>query len=281
MLTEELTIAVLTFNEASRLRRLLTSLPLPCRVLILDSESTDGTPQMAAQIWQELGQPADQLHVEIAKWEGFVRARNRTLALVKTPWIFWLDADEWLNPQLKTTLQDLKPAELDPNCIYQFSRLSHFMNQPIRHGGWYPDLKDRLASTQVAEWTQGPHAADVHEQLRLKVLRHSRQRLAGDILHEPFRDRLEQSATNDRYSSLLAEALLKQIRAGKMSPPPAIYVWIKPLIKFVENYFWKLGCLDGVAGFWIAIGSSQSMHWRMKKVLAGLGNIRVDKESLP
>jgi glycosyltransferase involved in cell wall biosynthesis len=268
-MTSDLVVAVLTLNEERRLPRLIESLPNFVDLLILDSGSTDQTLKVASETWERLNRDPKQIQIYQIEWKGFVAARNKTLSLSTKPWILWMDADEWISPEMKQTLERLKIDELDPNIIYRFPRLSYFLDRPIYHGGWYPDLKERLAFREKVLWTEGPHGAAVHEQLILKDKSPiCRRELAGQILHRPFLDRQEQRETNLRYSALLADGIARRILAGELRRPPKFFIWIKPIIKFFENYLFKGGFLDGRSGFWIALGSAQSMHWRMKKVFA-------------
>lgn len=257
-----LTVVVLTLNEEARIARCLESLaPLGgfVRVVLLDSFSRDQTLSRAQAVWDKLGWPAQELCLVRRSWRGFSEARNASLAWVRTPWVLWLDADEWLSPLLAQELMALPatPASDAPDA-YRLPRQSYFLGRAIRHGGWFPDRKARLARSDRAEWKKGPRGADVHEDL---VAARWGQ-LSGTIEHEPFRDIAEQIDTNRRYSALLAEGYARELRARGHAAPSRLYSALRVGWKFFENYVWKLGFLDGRAGLQIAWGSAQSLGWR-------------------
>jgi glycosyltransferase involved in cell wall biosynthesis len=266
--TERLTVAVLTLNEEKRIGRLLESLPPAVDLLILDSYSTDQTLAVVRQFWAEQKRSPEKLMIHQKDWRGFREARNETLRLAEKPWILWVDADEWLSPELQRELGSMDANSMDPAGLYSLSRLSYFLGHAVKHGGWYPDFKDRLAFREAVEWNAGPHNSEVHEELVLKKGSKKRIFLSSHLFHEPFLSSEEQRETNRRYSKLLAEGLAKEIRAGRRRSYPRAALYLKPIIKFFENYFWKLGVLDGRVGLLIAWGSSQSMYWRLQHTFA-------------
>ncbi|MBS1984070.1 MAG: glycosyltransferase family 2 protein [Bdellovibrionales bacterium] len=257
-----LTVVVLTLNESDRIARCLESLPRHAKVLVLDSYSSDDTLQRAAQTWATLQRPSGNLALVQRPWPGFTAARNASREWVTTHWVFWLDADEWLSPALSERLEHLDQLPRSVS-IADFPRRSRFLGRFIRFGGWYPDRKRRLARTAQAEWRSGPNGSDVHEDLYA----HQGEvaHLGEEILHEPFRDTRDQEDTNERYSSLLASGLAARLRQRGSKAPSGLYIRWRMLIKFIENYFWKLGCLDGYPGFVIARGSARSLGLRLRK----------------
>lgn len=260
---------MLTLNEADRVGRAVKSLPAGSRLVVIDSFSTDGTLEVIEGAWREGGRSSTDLAVIKKAWPGFVRARNESLAWVLTEWVFWIDADEWLTGELAAELAQVAtlPADVD---IGECARLSTFLGREIRHGGWYPDRKRRLARAKYAQWIEGPNGSQVHENL-ISTRKGRGERLRGELGHEPFRDERDQADTNDRYSTLLAEGLAKRYREQGRSAPSEFYISMKAAIKFVENYIWKLGFLDGKAGYIIAAGSAKSLRMRLSKLRTLLG----------
>lgn len=92
-----LTVAVLTLNEAKRIRACLASAAFADQLLVVDSGSTDATVQIA----QEMG--AD-VHI-YPDWKGFAVQRNRLLQHATGEYIFFLDADEEMGPEFQQELQ--------------------------------------------------------------------------------------------------------------------------------------------------------------------------------
>jgi hypothetical protein len=220
------------------------------------------------KVWAEMGRASAELATVELEWRGFTATRNLSLGWVFTPWVLWIDADEWVSPELARDVRQVVEAPLSDTTpdIYRMPRQSYFLGRPIRHGGWYPDRKLRLGRREFCAWSSGPNASDVHEDLR--STRASTQEpglLRGHIEHEPFRDTNEQHETNERYSGLLARGLARKWLEQKRRPPGRFYIALKTAVKFIENYFWKGGWLDGRPGFLIAQGSSKSLWMRLHK----------------
>ncbi len=271
-------IVILTFNEASRIQRCLESVSEFKQIIIVDSLSTDGTLEKARKFWIDKGFDSGRLHLYSRKWPGFTKARNESVEWAQEDWIFWVDADEWLSPEL---IEELKLMTWPSARVLKIQRQSFFLNRAIRHGGWFPDHKRRLAPRLLAEWRPGPRSADVHEDLFLKSdTNHEEAQLCdGFLFHEPFRDYEEQESTNQYYSSLLAKGLAQKWKLKGDVPPSDLYIAVKFGIKFIENYIFKLGFLDGYAGWKIATGSAMSMRWRLQKARAlALSDDKTHKE---
>lgn len=261
----DLTAVVLCLNEEKRIARCVRSLGFVSKLVVIDSFSTDATEAACRQAWREVGrESADLLFVSTA-WRGFTQARNDSLLWVKTPWVFWVDADEWVGEELVAEIKAItQRADNETPHVYKIPRQSYFLERTIRHGGWYPDRKARLGRSALIEWRAGPNNSDVHEDLYAKAPIPCGL-LKSHLFHEPFLDLDEQRATNERYSNLLAEGLARKILNGQAHRRSSFEIGLKMFIKFVENYFYKLGILDGRAGFLIAMGSAKSLKMRLQK----------------
>ena len=83
----------------------------------------------------------------------------------------------------------------------------------------------------------------------------------ANLKHWVFKDLADQVAANNRYSSLGAE---KHLASGKGF---SLFLLLgKPISKFLETYIFKLGFLDGMAGFVISVGASYSIFLKFAKV---------------
>lgn len=257
-------VVILTLNERERMQRCLHSVRGFEQVIVVDSLSSDGTLDCARELWNTWSESDQALTLVSRSWPGFTKARNQSLNWVRCPWVLWLDADEWVSEELFRFCVQL-PRESLPRVVYELPRQSFFLGRKIRYGGWYPDYKRRLAPSQGALWKRGPQNSDVHEDLTLTNAV-SFERLPGlHIFHEGFRDEKEQRETNELYSTLLAQGLSQKWIREKKLPPSRLYILFKGILKFLENYFFKLGFLDGIPGFKIALGSAWSMKQRLLK----------------
>lgn len=264
-MAQQLTVCILTKNEEERIPRAVISVAaLGARVLIVDSFSEDETFQAAQESWQEAARSLDDFEFVTQKWQGFVKTRQASLKLIKTRWVMWLDSDEWIEEDLRKWLQ-AHLEYLDPDNVYCFRRQSFFMGRALKHGGWYPDFKARLCRLGHADWVPGPRGAEIHEKLSPTSTSGKLTRIDAHIGHLPFRSVEEQLETNEAYSSLLAGGMAEEWVSARRRPYSKFRQYLKVGVKFLENYFWKLGFLDGAEGYGIAKGSAHSMKRCIEK----------------
>ena len=263
-----LSVVILTLNEEERISKAVKSVAQHCgQLIIVDSFSTDQTIQRVKKTWLKAGREARDLVVVVQKWQGFTKTRNESVQWASCPWIFWLDADEWVDSNTFFTWfkNHVENSLSEVSSVFRFPRRSKYMNHWIRFGGWSPDLKSRLAKKNQSQWQGGNLGSDVHEDL------HSLDGKPAEIspeyiFHLPFLSLQEHLDTNRRYSTLMAEAVAIHNIKNKKKPPSWAFIYIKSFVKFVENYIFKLGILDLWPGLVIAYFSALSMKWRLQKV---------------
>jgi glycosyltransferase involved in cell wall biosynthesis len=244
-----ISLVVITLNEEKNLARCLASASFCNDIVVLDSESIDQTKKVAescgARVFTE-------------SWRGFGVQKQRAVELAAHEWVLCLDADEVLSPALSQEIQN-KFTSLQAEVAYQIPRKSFYLGRWILHGGWYPDYQLRLFHRKHWQWD----AAEIHEKVRPQEGAESAgvKMFSSDIEHYVFQDVAHHVATNNRYSSLQAEQY--RIQGGRFSLMKLI---VKPASKFLECYIWKLGFLDGLAGFVIAIGAAYSVFIRWAKI---------------
>lgn len=129
----EITAVILTRDEAQNIGRAIKSLEGWHRLLVLDSGSSDGTPDLARSLGAE---------VVITDWPGFAEQRRRALSLVDTEWVLFLDADEALDEELRQGLMSFSPGpDVDG---YFLRRRNYFCGRPLEHSRWDNDWQLRL-----------------------------------------------------------------------------------------------------------------------------------------
>lgn len=239
-----ISLVIITLNEESNIRRCIESASFVTEVVVLDSGSTDRTQEIA----EELG-----AKFVIEPWQGYAKQKQRAVDLASHDWVLSLDADEALSEEATASILKEFEKGLDKKIAYEFSRLSFHLGRWIRHGGWYPDRQTRLFNKSSAQWKQ----SEVHEH----ILADQKLRLKGDILHYVFRDLAHQVDTNNRYSSLGTEDLLRKGKKYSL-----FRLLTKPISKFVETYLFKKGFLDGMPGFLIAVSASYSIFLKYAKL---------------
>lgn len=88
----QLTIGILTMNEARRIAACIQSAHFADEIIVVDSGSADDTVKIAQDNGAQVFSYPD--------WQGFAVQRNRLLQHAHGKWIFFLDADEVLTPAL-------------------------------------------------------------------------------------------------------------------------------------------------------------------------------------
>jgi glycosyltransferase involved in cell wall biosynthesis len=233
--TPKLSVVVIAKNEADRIGRLLASVKDAYEVIVVDSGSSDGTPEVC----EHLG--AKFVHME---WLGYARQKQAAMDLASGDWILNLDADEALSPELAMEIPRAMEAA-DPSITgFSMPRLSRYLNKWIRHGGWYPDRKIRLVRKGCGKWVGDA----LHERLEVAG---STLELKNPILHYVYRDICDQVETINRFSRVFAAN-----RTGNASGLYVLAGIFHAFGKFLECAIWKRGLLDGVPGVIIAMNSS-------------------------
>ena len=97
--TGSLTAIVLTWNEEENIRRCLEALEWVPRILVVDSFSSDQTPQIAKSF--------PNVELTQREFDSFAGQCNHALQLVATEWILSLDADYVVTDALRRALMAL------------------------------------------------------------------------------------------------------------------------------------------------------------------------------
>jgi glycosyltransferase involved in cell wall biosynthesis len=231
----KISACIITFNEEKNIGSAIESVSWADEILIVDSESTDSTREIA----ESLG-----ASVLIQKWLGFGRQKQFAVDNCAHDWIFSLDSDEKVSPELRSEILQLKNSpENNLAKGYKIPRLTFYMNRPIRRSGWYPDWQLRFFNRKFGSWKEDLIHESVQINGRAKI-----GKLKGDILHLREGNALKHhQMIGSRYAPLAAEQMFAR---GKQTSK--IKIATVGLTTFFRVYILKLGFLDGFAGFCIA-----------------------------
>lgn len=242
----KISVYIIAYNEAEKIISTIKSVLWADEVVLVDSWSTDGTPEIAASLGVKVVQ---------VDFKGFGDLRNQAIAACSHDWIFSLDADERCTSEVEAEIRDLV-SQSDSADAYWVPRRNFFMGRWIKHSGWYPNYrqpqlfrKGRMSYDQKA----------VHEGYVLNSQRPIGH-LKNPIWQFPFKNMSEVMHKANRYSTLGAQRISE--RPVAMGTALTHGIW-----SFVKHYIFKLGFLDGWAGFVIALGNFEGTFYRYTKAV--------------
>jgi len=242
----KISVYIIAYNEAEKVTAAIESVQWADEIVLVDSWSTDGTPEIAAKLGARVVQ---------VEFKGFGDLRNQAIAACTHEWIFSLDSDERCTPDVAQEVRAIAntPQSLD---VYRVPQRNYFMGRWIKHSGWYPNFRQpQLFRNGCMSYDLKP----VHEGYVLHTDKPI-GRLKHAIWQFPFKNMAEVMHKANRYSTLGAE----KIKHKKISMGTALAhaIWA-----FVKHYVFKLGLLDGWPGFVIALGSFEGTFYRYVKAL--------------
>jgi len=244
----KITATIIAFNEAKNIADACKSVSWADELVIVDSESTDATRDIAAQ---------HGARVIVRPWPGFAAQKQFAVDQANHEWIFSLDADERVSAELLQSISSLKSSdEAKLADGYMIARRSFYMDRWIRGGGWYPDRQLRLFRKSRGRW----NTRHVHEARKL-VPGARTDVLAGDILHYTGQDAAyHHRMIGERYAPLSARQMfedgLRTSTLGVATAGPAA---------FIRSLILKGGFRDGFAG--LSIANFAAHHAFLKHLL--------------
>jgi len=244
----KITATIITFNEEANIQAACESVSWADEVLVIDSESTDSTREIA----QRSG-----ARVIVNPWPGFAIQKQYAVDHANHDWIFSLDADERVTDELRKSIEALRNGtDAKPADGYQIARRTFYQGKWIRGGGWYPDRQLRLFRKTAGHWKK----RHIHESFEMnpgsKV-----ETLAGDLLHYTVRDSAHHHRMiGERYAPLAAQQMFDEGRRTS-----AFKIATAAPSAFIRSLVLKAGFRDGLAGW--SIASFAAHHAFLKNLM--------------
>lgn len=237
------TATVITFNEAANIQAALESLSWADEIVVVDSNSTDATVSIARKFTDR---------VIVRPWPGYIAQKNFAADQAAHDWIFSLDADERVSPQLAS---EIAGVIADPAAAgYRVPRVTFHLGRWIRSTDWYPDYQLRLYDRRRGRWA-GKY---VHESVTTAgpVID-----LRGEVRHYAYRDLAHHVQTMDRYTTLAAKQMFEDgRRAGFLD------LAVHPPAAFFRNYVLRGGFRDGVPGLIVSAMNARYVGLKFAKL---------------
>lgn len=237
---------IITLNEERNIGRCLDSLQgVADEIVVVDSYSTDGTEDICR---------AYGVRFIRHRFHGHIEQKNWAILQASHPYVLSLDADEALSYELKSSI--LRVKENWTHDGYQFNRLTSYCGKWIRHTTWYPSKKLRLWDSRKGNWG----GMNPHDRFLL-AKGASRKFLKGDLLHHSYYSVDEHLKQINSFSSILARSYFEQGRKTHK-----VVIFFAPLWRFIKDYVFRLGFLDGFYGLVISVNSAHEVFLKYVKL---------------
>lgn len=243
----KLSVVIITLNEEKNIGRCLASVEgLTDDIVVVDSGSTD----LTESICKTYG-----VRFYSHNWLGYAETKNYANSLATHPLILSLDADEALSDELRQSILDVLKNQIAP--AYSMNRLTNYCGHWVKHCSWYPDKKIRLFNKDAAYWS----GSLVHEAIKF-INGHTVIHLKGDILHYSYYTIADHVAQANKYTDLTARKAFDEKKKATV-----LHVLVSPIVKFLRDYFFNAGFLDGYYGFVICRISAFATFLKYSKLL--------------
>jgi glycosyltransferase involved in cell wall biosynthesis len=233
-------------DEAKRIADCVRSVAFCDEVLVLDSGSRDGTPDLARK---------EGARVVETDWPGYVAQKARAASMATHDWILAVDADERVDDRLRLSIERLKAAGEPSAPAYEVARHVFCHGRWIDHGGWWPEWRTRLFDRRRARWG----GTDPHDRVEADG---PVGRLAdGEIQHFTYEDLSDHLRQIDRFTTIAARERVARGKRGSLAS-----MLFRPPARFLKMYVLRRGFLDGRAGFVLAVLGAYYVFLKYAKV---------------
>lgn len=240
----KITVIVITENEEKNIKDCLESAEWADELIVVDSNSSDSTVQIAKTYTNNI------YNVDI---KNVTEKRKFSVDKASNDWIFFLDADERITPELKDELLNLSANnEID---AYYINRKNYYLGKPINHCGMNPDFHIRLFNRKKATVND----RIVHEGI---VVKGKTAKLTNCFLHYTVNDFRELIKKINYYSTM--ESLVHFQNGKKITKAGA---FTHMIAAFLVMYISRKGFKDGAAGFFLSTADALTNFMTHLKLL--------------
>lgn len=244
-----LTVSIITLNEEKNLARTLESVKkFADEIVIVDSGSTDKTEEIAKNF---------NAKFYFQKWLGYGPQRNKAIELASSEWVLNIDADEEISEELAKKIADIKDDKNDKIDVFKINFMSVCFGKKIKHGGWSNSYRIRLFKKNSGRFNEN----NVHEEF---ITNSHIGKINEYILHHSYSDLEDYFTKFNKYTTLGAIEYYKKNKKASL-----VSIVLNPIYKFIRMYFFRLGFLDGLEGFILAITSSlytMVKYYKLKEI---------------
>ena len=233
---DQITPLILTYNEAPNIGRTLARLSWARNVVVVDSFSSDDTLAIISR-FPNTRVYRREFDTHENQWNFGLKNTG-----IDSPWVLGLDADYILTPEFVEELRTLQPG---PETQGYRAAFTYCIKERQLRSGIYPPVTVLYRRT-AGKYTQDGHTHKLVldgriENLRARLLHDDRKPLSRWFEAQARYTRLEAlKLTNTAPAEL---SWKDRIRRWRVVAPPAMVFYC---------LVWRLGVLDGWAGFYYA-----------------------------
>jgi glycosyltransferase involved in cell wall biosynthesis len=239
----KITAIIPTLNEETHIEEAIKSVSFADEIIIIDSFSTDNTVILA-----------EKYNVKIIKrkFDDFSSQKNFAIEQAKHPWIYILDADERVTPEVELEILE---AVKKPNGFVGFyvKRSFYFAGKKINYSGWQRDKVVRLFLK-----TQCKYQGVVHETIKTTG---KLGFFKNKIDHFGYKNYNHFISKIHQYGDLKAKEL-----HAKGKTVNAYHILIKPPFRIFSHFILRKGFLDGYAGLVLSTTQAYAVLTRYIKL---------------
>lgn len=242
----KISASIIVFNEEENIANLCETVSFCDEIVIVDSFSKDKTVEIA-------GRYTDKIYQR--EFLGYKDKHEYADSQTTSDWILWIDADEIITPELRSSIESLKlQNEADLPDGFRIARKTWYLGRWIKFSGWYPDYQMRLYRKSASYWD----GIAPHETARVKG---RIEKLDGEFLHYTKNNLSEHHRVIDNYTTLAAQYKVKQgEKVGGFG------IFFNAIAAFIRTFILKQGFRDGVQGLIIAMFTAYSVFLKYAKV---------------
>jgi len=240
----QLSGVLITYNEEKHIEEAIRNISFADEIIVVDSFSTDKTIEKLKNF--------PQVKVIQRAFTNFPEQRNFAMEQAKGKLILFLDADERIPKKLQKEIAQTIVKPTTENAYY-FKRRFVINGRTLRFSGLQTDKVHRLIKNGKASYNL---TKPVHEQL---LVEGESGILQNYLQHYFFDDYASYKQKKDFYAELKAQELF-----DKNKKPTFVNLYLKPIYKFIYNYIFRLGILDGKAGYMICHLKAYGVWYRYK-----------------
>ena len=236
---------IITLNEENYIKDCIFSLQKVCdEIIVVDSNSSDNTVKIAKELGAKIVKQS---------YLGDGPQKNIVLSHAKYDWILSIDADERLDDEMVSSIENIKTTSTQVDA-YSFKRKSYIGNRWIKHCGWYPGICIRLYNKNRAKFKDiAGHSSIEAKKAKL---------LDGNIIHYSYKNYHDLLHRANRFSTRGSKMLIEKSKNVSRFSPFTHFVYA-----FIKKYILQKGFFQGLDGLTISLTTSITTYMKYAKYI--------------